>query len=101
MNQYPGTASVGGETGCAATAVAVSAGAVDSFRRARGNVAADSMWIYAAVARRPASRHRHVMWLPLTGCDDLDLLPVGDGAHQDSGPNRDPLMAPADTMTAG
>ena len=94
MNPDFAPAAPGGETGCAATVVAAFAGAVDSFRRARGNVAADSTWILAAVARRPAARHRYVMCLPLTGCGDLDLLPVGDGAHPDSGPNRDPADGP-------
>ena len=94
MNPDFGTAAPGGETACAATVVAVSAGAVDSSRRPREGVAADLSWISAAIARRPAARHRYVISLPLTGCGDLDLLPVGDGAHPDSGPNRDPADGP-------
>ena len=94
MNRIFGTASPGGETGCAATVVAVSAGAVDSFRRPRDSVTADLWWIPAAVARRPDGHQRYVICLPLTGWGDLDLLPVGDGAHPDSGPNRDPADGP-------
>ena len=69
MTWNSGPAATGGEIGCAATLLASGTGA-------------------------PISVRRCVTWLPLTGRGDLDLLPVGDGAHPDSGSNRDPLMAP-------
>ena len=69
MTWNSGPAATGGGIGCAAPLLASGTGA-------------------------PVSVRRCVMWLPLTGCGDLDLLPVGDGAHPDSGPNRDPADGP-------
>ena len=93
MNRNFGTAAPGGETGCAATVVAVSAGAVDSSGR-RGKRCRGFVVDFCGRCSAPGCPARYVMWLPLTGCGDLDLLPVGDGAHPDSGPNRDPADGP-------
>ena len=75
MNPDFGPAASGGETGCAATVVAVSAGAVDPFRLSGESVAADSSWISADGARRPAAHSPAVIRAGSAGPMPIGRLP--------------------------